>query len=115
MGLLIRLATSRIGIVCIIAGALFLWHKFDKSSAVRRAVAEYVAAEELAAVNSELRETQRRAAVTMAANERLRQAAAEAEEMAATAEQELEAYVQANPIDPDCVVDDAVIERMRHR
>lgn len=70
LNLLWRTATSRIGIVVLIALALFAWHTLDKHSAVRRAVAEYVAGAELEAARAEADyERRQRRAAEQAKNE----------------------------------------------
>ncbi|MBD1544888.1 hypothetical protein [Roseibium aggregatum] len=110
---LLRFLTSRTGILVLICFALFAWHKIDKTSAVRRAVAGYVADVELSAKNAELAELKRRSAVFVSANKNLLSQVAAANADAEAANQELEHYVST--VDDDCAVDGALLERLRNR
>lgn len=111
--LLGRLLTSRAAIPVLIATVLFSWHEVDKTSAVRRAVAGYVADVELAAKNAELAELKRRSAVFASANKSLLDQVARANADADAANQELEHYVST--VADDCAVDGALLERLRNR
>lgn len=111
--LLWRFLTSRAGVVALIAMALFSWHKADKTSAVRRAVAGYVADVELSAKNAELAELKRRSAVFASANNILLDQVARANADAEAVNQELEHYVST--VADDCAVDGALLKRLRHR
>ncbi|WP_417681653.1 hypothetical protein [Roseibium sp.] len=105
--------SSRAGVVVLIATALFSWHTVDKTSAVRRAVADYVADVELSAKNAELAELKRRSAVFASANKILLDQVAQANADAEAAYQELEHYVST--VADDCAVDGALLGRLRHR
>ncbi|WP_346908562.1 hypothetical protein [uncultured Roseibium sp.] len=111
--LLWRFLTSRTGLVILIATVLFSWHEVDKTSAVRRAVAGYVADVELAAKNAELAELKRRSAVFASANKNLLDQVARANADADAANQELEHYVST--VADDCAVDGALLERLRNQ
>lgn len=111
--LVFRGITSRAGIVALICLALFAWHKIDKTSAMRRAVAGYVADVEIAAKNAELAELKRRSAVFASANRNLLSQVAKASAEAEAANLELEQYVST--VDDDCAVDGALLERLRNR
>ena len=110
---LFRILTSRAGIVALACLALFTWHRIDRTSAVRRAVAGYIADVELAAKNAELAELKRRSAVFAAANRTLLSQVAQADAEADAANQELEHYVST--VADDCTVDSTLLERLRNR
>ncbi len=111
--LLWRFLASRAGLVVLIATVLFSWHKVDKTSAVRRAVAGYVADVELAAKNAELAEIKRRSTVFASANKTLLDQIARANAVADAANQELEHYVST--VSDDCAVDADLSKRLRNR
>jgi hypothetical protein len=107
-----RVACSVIAIAAVLGG-LFVWHWVDKSSAVRRAVVEYVAKAELTSARVQLEELKRRKVVSDQANRRIQseieQATAEAEAVA----QELEHYVST--VEDSCVLQPDLIDRLRNR
>lgn len=112
-----RIIASRVGILVVAFGAaaiaLLLWHHFDKSSAVRKAVNEFVAHAELVSLRVEKEELRRRRAVTDRANRRfsaeIQQAYADAE----AAAEELADYVST--VADSCVVDADLLKRLRNR
>ncbi|WP_299812457.1 hypothetical protein [uncultured Roseibium sp.] len=107
-----RAACSVLAVAAAIGG-LFVWHTVDKSSAVRRAVAEYVADMELTAAKAQLDELQRRETVADQARHRLQSEIdlAQAEALAAT--QELETYVSS--VGDGCTVQSDLLDRLRNR
>lgn len=113
LAVLWKLASSRAGIVCLIGLALFTWHQVDRSSAVRRAVAEYVADVELATARAERDELKRRRAAINTANRYLQTEIALAEAAALTANEELAHY--ETTVADVCRVDGALLERLRNR
>jgi len=112
-GLVWRFLNSWPGRILVIGLALFTWHQIDKTSAVRKAVNEYVAGAELTSLRVQLEETKRRKAVTDRANARhltrIEQAFADAE----AAAEELEHY--ASTVESSCVVQPDLIDRLRNR
>lgn len=106
------IATSRLGLIVIIAIGLFTWHKLDKSSAVRGAVAEYVAGVELAAERAEKEALKRRLEKAVRARHQFEKAKAAADLRADQAIQELEDY--ESQVGADCVVDGHLLERLRN-
>ncbi|MBO6858492.1 hypothetical protein [Roseibium sp.] len=100
-------------IVAAILGGLFVWHKVDKSSAVRRAVVEYVADVELTTSRVQLEELKRRQALTSKANRHLQNEIEKANADAEAATQELEHYVST--VDDNCTLLPPVIDRLRNR
>lgn len=113
-GLLFRnRATTAISAVLIAFGLLFVWHKVDKASAVRRAVAEYVADVELKSAREQIAETERRHHVTKMANFQLQERMQVLEGDARRVQQEIERYETENEINPDGIVDPNLYGRLR--
>ncbi|MEP3429452.1 MAG: hypothetical protein ABJN98_12275 [Roseibium sp.] len=95
----------------VLAGGLFLWHKIDKSSAVRSAVIGFVAKVELSAAEEELKAVKlRNVALTYANNSFSRRMSA-AEALQSDQAQELETYVST----VDGIVDRSLLERLPNR
>ncbi|MEM5581805.1 MULTISPECIES: hypothetical protein [unclassified Roseibium] len=99
--------------VTAVLGSFFLWHTIDRTSAVRRAVAEYVAKNELMAARAQLVETKRRKSVSDRAREHLQTEIDKATAQADAAIEELEHYVSA--VEDTCVVHPGLVERLRDR
>lgn len=112
-GLLWRVATSRIGILALVAMGIFAWHKLDRWSAVRQAVSGYVAQVELESLRAERDELRRRQAAVRLANRDLQSKIRDAEAQADAAAQELEHY--ETTFDDDCRVDDPLVKRLHNR
>lgn len=106
-----RAASSLLTVIAIFGG-LFVWHLADKTSAVRKAVAEYVAQAELQALRASLSEVSRRQAVTDFANKSLEIEMEQAKEQAKKATRELEHYVST--VEDNCIVDPALRKRLRN-
>lgn len=108
-----RALTSRIGLAVILGAVLWGWHVLDKGQALEAARDGYVLQVELASVQVALAEQQRRAAVAGDARrvleEKMQASTGEALRFAA----ELEAFKNETGINPDCVVDDSFLQRMR--
>jgi hypothetical protein len=104
-----RTACAVLAVLAVFLG-LWVWHTLDKSSAVRRAVAGYVAEAEIKALQAQLREAQHRSAVVLAANRHLNEKIAATEQAAA---QEIAAYVST--VDDNCRVDPGLSDRLRNR
>lgn len=107
-----RAACSALAVAAVLGG-FFIWHKVDKSSAVRRAVAEYVADAELTAARVQLEELKRRKVVTDRANRRFLSLIEQANAEAEAATQELEHYVST--VEDSCVVQPGLVDRLRNR
>ncbi|MHA7777420.1 hypothetical protein [Roseibium sp. M-1] len=107
-----RTACSALAIAAVLGG-LFVWHWADKSSAVRRAVVEYVADTELTAARVQLEELKRRKVVTDRANRRFLSLIDQANAEAEAAAQELEHYVST--VEDGCTVQPGLIDRLRNR
>lgn len=107
-----RAACSALAIAAVLGG-LFFWHQVDKSSAVRKAIVEYVAEAELTAARVQLEELKRRKVVTDRANRRFLSLIEKANVEAEAASQELEHYVST--VEDSCVVQPDLIERLRNR
>jgi len=99
--------------VAAVSGGLFVWHTLDKSSAVRRAVAEHVAAIELSALRVQLNELNRRQAVADMAKKRLKVEIEKATARAEAASEELEHYVST--VEDTCIVDPDLHGRLHNR
>ncbi|MEP2706521.1 MAG: hypothetical protein ABJQ71_05965 [Roseibium sp.] len=97
--------------VTVVGGGLFLWHKIDKSSAVRHAVAGYIADVELAAVNAELALLKKANAALNEANEQHEADLALAETLRTEQALELDAYVST----VDAFVDADLLGRLPNR
>ena len=96
-----------------VLGGFFIWHQVDKSSAVRKAVVEYVADVELTAARVQLEELKRRKVVTDRANRRFLSLIEQANVEAEAASQELEHYVST--VKDSCIVQPGLFERLRNR
>ena len=107
-----RAACSLFSLVAVIGG-LFVWHQVDKTSAVRRALANYVAHSELQALRVHLNEANRRHAVAQTARKQLEAEIEQATAQAEAAAEELEHYVST--VEDNCVVDPGLRERLRNR
>lgn len=105
--------SASISTLVIVGVILFGWHKFDKGSAVRRAVTEYVADVELATMRAQIDEANRRSAVTEEARERLEERLQVLEGTADRQGREIERYEVENEVNDMCVVDGRVLERLR--
>ncbi len=108
-----RLLTSRVGLAVILCAGLWAWHVFDKSRAITNARDGYVARVELAAAQAELSELRRRAAVADDANRVLQEKVQVSEGEALRFAAELEAYENETEINPDGVVSDDLLRRLR--
>lgn len=106
-----RFAFSLLSVTAVFGG-LFVWHLTDKTSAVRKAVAEYVAQAELQALRASLSEIRRRQVVTDNANKSLEFEMEQAKEQAKKATRELEHYVST--VEDNCIVDPALRKRLRN-
>ena len=115
LGIGARFLGSRTGAVVIatllIVFGFLLWHQFDKSSAVRKAVAEYVADVELSSARAELALLKKAHEATLAANEAYEAELAEAHSLFEAQELELETYVSTT----DAVVNDSLLGRLPNR
>lgn len=90
--------TSVISTLVILAALLFGWHKIDKSSAVRSAVANYVADVELATARARIDEADRRVRIAEDATSRLQERIQVAEGEAIRAARAVERYEAENEI-----------------
>lgn len=114
MALILRSRTvCSLLVLTAVLGGLFVWHTFDRSSAVRRAVAEYVARSELTAIRVQLNELKRRKAVSDGASRQLKSEIDMANALAEAAVEELEHYVST--VETSCVVRPDLVERLRDR
>ncbi|WP_102867648.1 hypothetical protein [Pseudovibrio exalbescens] len=113
VNLIWKVLSSRAGLAVMTMFVLFTWHKLDKGSAVRTAVAEYVAADELAtarALNKALSEKLEKERAAAQAFELARQRTAlEAAQLA----EEIAAYEKTSSVPVQCVVSDQLVERLR--
>ncbi|WP_298963824.1 hypothetical protein [uncultured Roseibium sp.] len=107
-----RTACSALAIAAVLGG-IFIWHLVDKSSAVRKAVVEYVADVELTEARARLAELKRRKVVTDRANRRFLSLIEQANAEAEAASQELEHYVST--VEDSCIVQPGLFERLRNR
>jgi len=112
LGLVLKSRTGAILTAFLAVGvALFAWHRFDKSSAVRQAVTSYVADVELAAAEAELATLKQRAAALEAANFSFQQQLTESEALRTRQALELDDYVST----ARDVVDRPLLERLSNR
>ncbi|WP_298981606.1 hypothetical protein [uncultured Roseibium sp.] len=106
-----RSRTGAIAIaLCVLAMALFTWHKLDKSSAVRSAVASYIADVELAAANAEVTALRKQAQALATANLTFQFQLTESEAIRTKQAEELDTYVST--VGADCIVDRPLFERL---
>jgi len=94
-------------------GGFFVWHALDKSTAVHRAVVEYVAQSELTSLRVELNELKRRKDVSDHAKRQLLSEIEKANAEAEAAVEELEQYVST--VETTCVVHPDLVKRLRDR
>ena len=113
IGFFLKLATSRMGLFAIAGLALFTWHTLDKGSAVRKAVAGYVADVELAAANAELEVLRQREAALRQANFTFQMRLTESEALATRQTMEIESY--ESRVADVCVVDDDLIDQLHNK
>ena len=104
---------AAISALVFVAGALFVWHKVDKGSAVRKAVNQYVARVELKTAQAQIDEANRRREVAETANARLQERVQVAIGEAARVAQEIERYEAENDIPISCRVEPNLFERLR--
>ncbi|WP_010137610.1 hypothetical protein [Oceanicola sp. S124] len=107
--------TSAITAVVLVFATLFTWHKVDKGSAVRKAVAEYVADLELETARARIEEIERRARVAEEAGARLQERLQAAEGEAIRMNEEIERYAEETDVPADGLVDDGLLDRLRGR
>jgi len=105
--------TSAITAVLIVMAALFVWHKFDKNSAVRAAIVDYVADVELQAARAQIKEANRREAVAVAAGQRLEERMQVAKGEAARAAYDIKQYEAQNEIPVSGRVNGDIFGRLR--
>lgn len=96
-------------------GGAFLWHTMDKRAAVRDAKAGLVAIAEVEALQAEIDELTRLAAVTAKANDVLENEVDAAEAKAIAQRLELEEYENTLQTIDGCVVDPALFGRLRSK
>ncbi len=108
-----RFLTSRIGLAAILCAALWGWHVRDKAQAIAAARDGYVLQVELAEAQAELAELRRRAAVADEANRVLQEKVQASEGEALRFAAEMEAYENETDINPDGVVSDDLLRRLR--
>lgn len=114
IGLVLRSrAACSLLVLAAVLGGFFVWHKVDRTSAVHRAVAEYVARSELTAIRVELDELKRRKVVSDSAKRELQTEIEMANALAEAAVEELEQYVST--VETNCVVDADLVKRLRDR
>ncbi|WP_299686668.1 hypothetical protein [uncultured Tateyamaria sp.] len=108
LGLKVRVAL----LLFVIAG---LWgaHRLDKAAAVAKAMEGVVKEAELRAAEAEVTQLKARLAAAAAANENLQERAAVAEGEARRFEADLEAFEHETDVNPDGVVDDDLLRRLR--
>lgn len=99
--------------VFVVFMALFAWHKIDKKSAVRQAVAEYVAKAEIAAVRAQLVEANRRTAVANLALVQVQERMQVIEVQAEQAAIEIQRSEVDNEISTDGLVGHSLFDRLR--
>lgn len=114
MSILIKLATSRLGLAVIALGAALSWHYIDKAGAVRSAQEELADDVTIRTLEAERDAARLAAEVAKAATDRLQGQIAEATARAAQDQREVEAYERDTTINPDGVVDQSVLERLRN-
>lgn len=106
---------TKIGIITLIAGALVLYHFSEVKGAVSDALSN-------AADEALIASQQKTIALLQAKNEvneklikQFETSAAQAAEIAENAKLELEQYEQENPINPKCIVDLSVIDKLSNK
>lgn len=105
--------SASISTLVVVGAVLFGWHKIDKTSAVRQAVAGYLADVELATAQAQIAEANRRVVVAGEARERLQERLQALEGTAVRQAREIEQYEAENEVPDMCVVDDNVLGRLR--
>lgn len=100
-------------ILAAVSGGFFVWHKIDRSNAVRAAREGYVRQVELIAAQKRLALLERRQVIADTARRHLHTEIEKALAEAEAAEQELEHYVST--VEDNCVVKPDLAERLRNR
>lgn len=106
---------SKWGIIIMAALAVLAYVKVDKIKAVRHAVAEIVAVQELAAARAEIGVANLRREVAEASLAGLRDSIDEADEENARLEAEIATFETSTDVDPSGVVSATVYQRLRNR
>lgn len=106
-------ASASISTLMIVGVVLFGWHKIDKTSAVRQAVAGYVADVELATAQAQIAEANRRAVVAGEARERLEERVQVARGEVQRLAVEIEQYEAENDLPSSCRVEPDLFDRLR--
>ena len=107
--------TSVVSAFVIAALALFTWHQFDKQSAVRQAVIEYVADTEIKVLQAQIDEANHRAEVAEDASAALSKRLSALEAEAAQHQQEIEEYAASLEDVPACRPDDDFLDGLLTR
>lgn len=102
------------GVTALALFALWQWHEMDKAAAVAAARDGYVQEVELAAVRVERDSLRARLAAERDAALRFEEARQVAEGEARRLAEDIERFADA-PVDPACVVDDDLFDRLRAR
>lgn len=108
----LKFAISPRGLMIVAALSLLAWHQADKLIAAKRAVASFIAKEELAIVQAEKQELQRRIRISEQASQSLKSRRALDLKTNRALELELENYAKTETFNPACVVDDAFVGRL---
>ncbi|KZM47441.1 hypothetical protein [Labrenzia sp. OB1] len=112
-GVLQSRALRMLIILAAVSGGFFVWHKADRSNAVRAAREGYVRQIELIAAQKQLEVLAHRQAIADTARRQLHTEIEKALAEAEAAEQELEHYVST--VEDNCVVKPGLAERLRNR
>lgn len=108
-----RILSSRAGLAVILCASLWAWHVIDKAQAVTAARDGYIRQVELAAVEAELAELQRRAALANELNRVLQEKLQVVKGETLRFASELEAFENETNINPEGVVDVDLLRRLR--
>jgi len=95
--------------------AFFTWHHFDKSSAVKLAISGLLQNEETAFLKATLAEEQRRRVIIEQANGQLTARIVRDEVTRLGLNQRIKDYENLHAINPDCSVDQRLIDVMRRQ
>lgn len=113
LGIAASVLTSRTGMFVVTGLSAFVWHTFDKSSAVRKTVIEYVAKEELAAERAARKATQYKLDRANKAGRKLVDRITISRENQINADTDITAYIESLPTVAGCTISSDLLDLVR--
>lgn len=111
---LMKILTSRIGLIGVTLSIAMSWHYIDKANAVRSAQEELADDVTIRTLEAEIEASRLSAAVSKAASARLQGKIADARARDTQYQTELEEYENTTNVNDSCVVDKYVLERLHN-